>query len=134
MKRIRSPRLRWAIAAVALVCTWGDVRGGAAAIDEQAYALNRDGMIAMSEARFEDAVDAFRRAAAMVPDYGIRGKALMYTPIFMTGWAFEKLGDVAAACEAYRRFLAAAPADAVEPTKADHAAAYLAAHCAAAPN
>ncbi len=103
-------------------------------VDERAYALNRDGMIAMSEARFEDAVDAFRRAAAMVPDYGIRGKALMYTPIFMTGWASEKLGDVAAACEAYRRFLAAAPADAVEPTKADHATSYITGRCATAPN
>ncbi len=131
MKRIRSRRLRWAISAVALVFAW---EGLAATVDEQAYALNRDGMIAMSEARFEDAVDAFRRAAAMVPDYGIRGKALMYTPVFMTGWGSEKLGDVAAACEAYRRFLAAAPADAVEPTKADHAASYVAAHCNAAPN
>jgi tetratricopeptide (TPR) repeat protein len=131
MKRSRSPKLRWAIAAVALAFAW---EGVAATVDEQAYALNRDGMIAMSEARFEDAVDAFRRAAAMVPDYGIRGKALMYTPIFMTGWASEKLGDVAAACEAYRRFLAAAPADAVEPAKADHAASYVAAHCNPAPN
>lgn len=131
MKRIRSPRLRWAIAAVALACAW---EGVAATIDEQAYALNRDGMIAMSEARFGDAVDAFRRAAAMIPDYGIRGKALMYTPIFMTGWASEKRGDTAAACEAYRRFLAVAPADAVEPTKADHATSYITGRCATAPN
>jgi tetratricopeptide (TPR) repeat protein len=131
MTRIRSPWLRWAIATVALAFAW---EGVAATIDEQAYALNRDGMIAMSEARFEDAVDAFRRAAAMVPDYGIRGKALMYTPIFMTGWAFEKLGDVAAACEAYRRFLAAAPADAVEPTKAAHAKSYITGRCTTAPN
>ena len=126
---------RWRfVAVVFLIAVWGDSVADASAVDEQAYALNRDGMIAMSEARFEDAVDAFRRAAAMIPDYGIRGKALMYTPIFMTGWAFEKLGDTAAACEAYRRFLVAAPADAVEPTKADHAASYVAAHCNAAPN
>jgi tetratricopeptide (TPR) repeat protein len=126
---------RWRfVAPVFLIAVLGGPVADASAVDEQAYALNRDGMIAMSEARFEDAVDAFRRAAAMVPDYGIRDKALIYTPIFMTGWASEKLGDVAAACEAYRRFLAAAPADAGEPTKADHAAAYLAAHCDATPN
>jgi len=125
---------RWRfVAPVFLIAILGCPVADASAVDEQAYALNRDGMIAMSEARFEDAVDAFRRAAAIVPDYGIRGKALMYTPIFMTGWAFEKLGDVAAACEAYRRFLATAPADAVEPTKADHAASYKG-RCATVPN
>ena len=124
----------WFVAVVIGLLMTAGAPLAASDIDEQAYAFNRDGMIAMSEARFEEAVDAFRRATAMVPDYGVRGKVLMYTPIFMTGWASEKLDDTAAACEAYRRFLATAPADAVEPTKADHAASYITGRCAAAPN
>jgi hypothetical protein len=98
-------------------------------VDERAYGLNREGMIAMSEARFSDAIDAFRRASQQVSDYGIRGRPLIYTPVFMTGWAFEKIGAVAGACEAYRTFLDIAPQDAIEETKADHATAYLAANC-----
>jgi tetratricopeptide (TPR) repeat protein len=97
--------------------------------DERAYALNREGMIAMSEARFTDAIDAFQRASQQVSDYGILGRPLIYTPVFMTGWASEKIGAVAGACEAYRKFLDIAPQDAIEETKADHAAAYLAANC-----
>ena len=104
----------------------------AAPVDDQAYALNRDGMIAMSEARFQEAITAFEQASALVLDYGIRGRALLYTPIFMTGWASEKIGGMPKACDAYRRFLAVAPADVVEPTKAEHATSYLAARCSAA--
>ena len=96
---------------------------------DSAYGLNREGMIAMSEARFSDAIDAFRHASQQVSDYGIRGRPLIYTPVFMTGWAFEKIGAVAGACEAYRTFLDIAPQDAIEETKADHATAYLAANC-----
>ena len=97
--------------------------------DERAYALNREGMVAMSEARFTDAIDAFERASQQVSDYGIRSRPLIYTPVFMTGWASEKIGAVARACGAYRRFLDVAPQEAMEETKADHAAAYLAANC-----
>ncbi len=98
-------------------------------VDEQAYALNREGMIAMSEARFLEAIDAFQRAATLVSDYGILGRPLMYTPVFMTGWASEKIEAVDAACNAYRRFLDVAPKDTIEQTKADHATAYLTANC-----
>ncbi|MBI3608401.1 MAG: hypothetical protein HY207_10575 [Nitrospirae bacterium] len=98
-------------------------------VDERAYALNREGMIAMSEARFKEAIDAFQRASQLVSDYGILGRPLMYTPVFMTGWASEKIEAVAAACNAYRRFLDIAPKEAIEETKADHATAYLAANC-----
>ncbi|MEO5657833.1 MAG: hypothetical protein ABIO65_06375, partial [Nitrospiria bacterium] len=49
----------------------GSSIGGASEVDEEAYGLNRDGMIAMSEARFDDAIDAFQRASALRADYGI---------------------------------------------------------------
>lgn len=101
----------------------------ASEVDEEAYALNRDGMIAMSEARFDDAIDAFQRAAVLRADYGIVGRPLIYTPLFMTGWASEKIGRTVKACEAYRRFLHFSPLDTAEPTKIDHAASYLASQC-----
>ena len=96
---------------------------------DAAYALHREGMIAMSEARFKEAIDAFQRASTLVLDYGILGRPLMYTPVFMTGWASEKIEAVSSACTAYRRFLNVAPKDAIEETKADHAMEYAAANC-----
>jgi tetratricopeptide (TPR) repeat protein len=96
---------------------------------DQAYALNREGMIAMSEARFTDAIDAFQRAAELAEDYSIPGKPLMYTPIFMTGWASEKIARTREACDAYRRYLRLAVEHPVEPTKVEHAKAYISTTC-----
>ncbi len=88
---------------------------------QEAYEHNRAGMVNMSMARFEEAIAEFNQAAALLPDYQIRGRPLIYTPIFMTGWAFEKIGRLNEACEHYRRFLEIAPPETVEETKAQHA-------------
>lgn len=97
--------------------------------EDRAYALNREGMIAMSEARFEDAIDAFDSAAKLAKDYAITGRSLMYTPVFMSGWGSEKIGRTPQACRAYREYLRIAVEHPIEPTKTDHANAYLAANC-----
>ncbi len=97
--------------------------------EDRAYALNREGMIAMSEARFEDAIAAFDGAAKLATDYTITGRPLMYTPVFMSGWGSEKIGRTEQACRAYRRYLHIAVEHPVEPTKIDHAKAYLTANC-----
>lgn len=96
---------------------------------DQAYGLNREGMIAMSEARFTDAIDAFHRAAELADDYSIPGKPLMYTPVFMTGWASEKIARTREACAAYRRYLRLAVEHPAEPTKVEHANGYISANC-----
>lgn len=98
---------------------------------EQAYQYNREGMIAMSKARFEDAVEHFQKAAALVPDYGITRRGLRYTPNFMTAWAYEKLGRSEEACRYFRHFLDLAPGEWLEAEKADHANGFLARHCPA---
>jgi tetratricopeptide (TPR) repeat protein len=98
---------------------------------DQAYAYNREGMMAMSKARFEEAIEQFQQAAALVPDYGITRRGLLYTPNFMTGWAYEKMGQDDAACRYFRRFLDFAPSRSLEAGKADHASAFLARHCPA---
>ena len=97
--------------------------------EEEAYEHNRQGMIAMSEAEFEEAIVEFQKAAALAQDYQIRGRSLIYTPVFMTAWANEKIGRVTEACGAFQQFLDIAPQDAIEPTKAEHARDYLKAHC-----
>lgn len=112
-----------------LLGLWGVV--SAAEPDDAAYALNREGMIAMSEARFEEAIEAFQQAAALRDDYAITGRALIYTPSFMTGWALEKIGRTEPACRAYRRFLDLAQTEIAESTKIDHAAGYIDVHCRA---
>jgi len=118
----------WFVAIVlGVLMLWAPLDASDAA--DSAYALNREGMIAMSEARFKEAIDAFQGASELVVDYGILGRPLVYTPVFMMGWASEKIGAVAGACEAYGKFLDIAPQDAIEGTKANHAAAYLAANC-----
>ena len=86
-----------------------------------AYEHNRAGMINMSMARFEEAIVEFEKAVALYPDYQIQGQPLVYTPIFMTAWAYEKIGRIDKACEYYRKFLEISPPDAVEATKAQHA-------------
>lgn len=101
----------------------------AAQTEDEAYEYNREGMILMSQADFEEAAEAFKNAADLVLDYQIRGRALMYTPVFMTAWAYEKIGRVPDACEQYRRFLRIAPPEAVEETKADHARGFLNGNC-----
>ena len=122
-------RIGWAVVVVA-VLAWAAVASAADPSDEdRAYGLNREGMIAMSEARFEDAIAAFEQAAKLAGDYEVIGKPLMYTPIFMTAWASEKLGRTREACVAYRDYLRIAVEHPVEPTKVDHAKAYVAAKC-----
>lgn len=101
----------------------------AAQTDEEAYEYNRQGMIAMSEAQFEEAIVEFQKAAAVATDYQIRGRPLVYTPVFMTAWALEKIGRVQEACREFQKFLAVAPPEVVEATKADHARDYLNHHC-----
>ncbi|MGH7275189.1 MAG: tetratricopeptide repeat protein [Nitrospiria bacterium] len=86
-----------------------------------AYEHNRAGMINMSMARFEEAIVEFEKAVALYPDYQIQGQPLVYTPIFMTAWAYEKIGRIDKACEFYRKFLEISPPDAVEATKAQRA-------------
>lgn len=98
---------------------------------ERAYAYNRDGMIDMSMAQFDEAIEQFQHAADLVPDYGITRRDLRYTPTFMIGWAHEKQGRVEEACRAYHRFLDLAPAQLIEQGKADHANQYFDRHCPA---
>jgi len=98
-------------------------------VTERAYGYNRDAMIAMSEAQFDEAIDLFQKAAALVPDYGITRRELRYTPNFMTGWAYEKLGQEAAACKFFGAFLTRSPSERVEASKADHATDFIARHC-----
>lgn len=83
----------------------------------------------MSEARFEDAIEAFDGAAKLATDYTITGRSLTYTPVFMSGWGSEKIGRTQRACRAYREYLRIAVEHPVEPTKMDHAKAYVAANC-----
>lgn len=90
-------------------------------IEEEAYEHNRVGMIDMSMARFEEAIVEFGKAAALLPDYRIQGRPLIYTPIFMTAWAYEKIGSLGKACEHYLKFLDVAPPGRVEASKALHA-------------
>lgn len=88
---------------------------------QEAYEHNRVGMVNMSMARFEEAITEFNQAAALFPDYQIQGRPLIYTPIFMTGWAYEKIGRLNEACQNYQKFLEIAPPEMVEETKAQHA-------------
>ncbi|MEW6325234.1 MAG: tetratricopeptide repeat protein [Nitrospirota bacterium] len=105
----------------------------AATVIEEAYARNRDGMIAMSKARFDEAIEHFQQAADLVPDYGITRRGLLYTPNFMTGWAYEKLGRSEEACRYFRRFLETAPVQRLEADKADHATEFMQRHCPSMP-
>lgn len=98
-------------------------------VEEEAYEHNRAGMVNMSMARFEQAIEDFRKAAALLSDYQIRGRPLVYTPIFMMAWAYEKLGRLKEACGYYQRFLEISPPDLIEPTKALHAREVLDQEC-----
>jgi len=98
-------------------------------IVERAYAYNREGMIAMSKALFDNAIEQFQKAADLVPDYGITRRGLRYTPNFMIGWAHEKNGRQEEACRSFRRFLDLATRPWIEEEKADHASQYLGRHC-----
>src|SRR3990172_132688 len=53
---------------------------------EEAYALNQEAMVDMSMAEFESAARKFLKAAALVPDYGVKDRNLRYTPVFMAAW------------------------------------------------
>jgi len=95
---------------------------------EQAYELNRQGMIDMSEAKFEEAIVLFDRAAHLKSDYEITGRPLVYTPIFMTAWAYEKLGNSKKACESFHLYINRSGTSA-EPTKKDHADHFIKNYC-----
>jgi hypothetical protein len=117
-------------AVIVAALAWAAAASAADPSDEdRAYALNREGMIAMSEARFEDAIAAFDSAAQLAADYTIVGRSLMYTPVFMSGWGSEKIGRTQQACRAYREYLRIAVEHPIEPTKVDHANAYVTANC-----
>ena len=113
----------------ALVCGGLETVSRAQTTDETAYEHNRQGMIAMSQARFEEAIREFEKAAAIAEDYQIKDRSLNYTPVFMTAWASEKIGEVASACRQFERFLIIAPSEMVELTKAEHARSYRARFC-----
>jgi tetratricopeptide (TPR) repeat protein len=105
------------------------LQGAMSQSEDEAYEHNRQGMIAMSEAEFEEAISEFQKAAALAEDYQIIGRPLVYTPVFMTAWAHEKIGRIPDACRGFARFLAIAPPGSVEKTKAEHAGDYLKQHC-----
>jgi tetratricopeptide (TPR) repeat protein len=115
---------------VVIVLTFGvQLQGAMSQSEDEAYEYNRRGMIAMSEAEFEEAIIEFQKAAVLAGDYQITGRPLVYTPIFMTAWADEKIGHIREACREFQRFLAMAPPESVEETKAEHARGYLKQHC-----
>jgi tetratricopeptide (TPR) repeat protein len=97
-------------------------------LSEKAYELNRQGMIDMAEAKFEEAILLFQQASRIKSDYEISGRALLYTPTFMTAWAYEKTGDSAKACETFQLFNNRSGALA-EPTKKAHADQFIKNHC-----
>jgi tetratricopeptide (TPR) repeat protein len=132
VRAVQSPSAL-AIAAVISVLVWAGA-GAAPASDatrDQAYAYNRDGLTAMSKARYEEAIQLFDEAARMVPDYGILNRSLSYTPTFMLAWAAQKLGRNKVACRHFQDFLDIAPAELLEPDKATHAREFLATQCGA---
>lgn len=115
---------------VVIILTFGvQLQGAMSQSEDEAYEYNRQGMIAMSKAEFEAAIAEFQRAAALARDYQIIGRPLVYTPVFMTAWADEKIGRIREACREFKRFLAMAPPESVEETKAEHARDYLKQHC-----
>jgi len=91
----------------------------------EAYQFNRTGMIDMSMAMFEEAIVEFKKASNLAQDYQIRNQSLMYTPTFMTAWAYEKIGHIQAACRYFRGFLQIAPEKYIEETKKQHANEYI---------
>ncbi len=95
---------------------------------EKAYELNRQGMIDMSEAKFDEAILLFQQAAQLKSDYEISGRPLLYTPIFMTAWAYEKTGESGKACETFHLFINRSGALA-EPAKKAHADQFIKNHC-----
>jgi hypothetical protein len=124
-----NPRVGLGLVVAALVVCATIAVAADARDDDRAYALNREGMVAMSEGRFEDAIAAFDGAAKLATDYSIIGRPLMYSPVFMSGWGSEKIGRTNQACRAYREYLRIAVEHPVEPTKVDHANAYISTNC-----
>lgn len=95
---------------------------------DKAYELNLQAMAEMSEAKFEEAVDHFRKAVQLVPDYGITGKPFIYSPTFMAGWGLEKIGNDREACAEFKAYLTRT-GDQAEATKKEHADAFIKSHC-----
>jgi hypothetical protein len=115
---------------VVIILTVGvQLQGAMSQSEDEAYEHNRQGMIAMSEAEFEEAIIEFQKAAVLAKDYQITGRPLIYTPVFMTAWANEKIGRTHEACREFQHFLTMAAPESVEETKAEHARDYLKQHC-----
>ena len=93
--------------------------------EEKAYEHNRKGMINMSKALFDEAIVEYKKAYGLVHDYQIRNQSLIYTPIFMTAWAYEKIGEILAACHHYKQFLKVASDEFIEENKEAHAREYI---------
>lgn len=93
--------------------------------EERAYEHNRKGMINMSKALFDEAIVEYRKASNLVPDYKIRNQSLIYTPLFMTAWAYEKIGEIFMACLHYKQFLKITSVGFIEETKKSHAREYI---------
>jgi len=111
------------------VVEWSLVQAQLPNEKEEAYEYNRQGMIAMSKAEFEEAIDDFQKAASLAEDYQIVGRPLIYTPVFMTAWANEKLGRTSDACRSFKRYLQISATTVAEETKIDHARGYVAHQC-----
>ena len=97
--------------------------------EERAYEHNRSGMVNMSMALFDEAIEEFGLAIELARDYTIRDGFLIYTPTFMIAWSYEKIDRKEKACEHYRKFLETASPQWIEKTKQDHAGQYLKQHC-----
>ena len=117
--------IKWSLLLILLLIP---ITGFSEDVLEKAYDLNRQGMIDMSEAKFEEAVVLFQEAAKLKSDYEITGRPLLYTPIFMSAWAYEKIGDKKNACDAFRLFINRSGASA-ESTKKDHAEHFIKNYC-----
>ncbi|MBI3594738.1 MAG: hypothetical protein HY200_07245 [Nitrospirae bacterium] len=85
-------------------------------------------MIDMSEAKFEEAIVLFRQASELRSDYEITGRPLLYTPLFMTAWAYEKIGNSRKACEFFHLF-ASRSGKLAELTKKEHADRFIKNYC-----
>jgi tetratricopeptide (TPR) repeat protein len=118
-----------ALALLFLALFWATPPESRAEDTDEAFELNRDAMVDMSMAEFASAAEKFIKAASLVPDYGIKDRKLQYTPNFMAGWAFEKMGKIQDACVFFRKFLDIAPPGDRELTKTEHAQDYVDSHC-----
>ena len=123
-------KFSWTTVIFLLILSIGTVQSEMGADDiEKAYILNQEAMIDMSTAQFQPAAQKFIKAASIAQDYQIRGRSLVYTPIFMAAWAFEKIKDFDQSCRYFKQFLEISPVEYREETKVKHAREFLGGHC-----